>query len=123
MVVVLRHYFFNKSFEEIAVLLDSASNTTESEYSDVIGIRTPKFKYFRSRKNPKNDLYLYDLEHDPLELSNISEQNPDIIEKLEHELLQINPTGNFEFKKTHELSDDETEKAKKILRKLGYIND
>ena len=115
--------FFNKSFEEIAVLLDSASNTTESEYSDVIGIRTPKFKYFRNRKNPKNDLYLYDLEHDPLELSNISEQNPDIIEKLEHELLQINPTGNFEFKKTHELSDDETEKAKKILRKLGYIND
>ena len=58
-----------------------------------------------------------------MELSNISEQNPDIIEKLENELFQINPTGNFEFKKIHELSDDETEKAKKILRKLGYIND
>ena len=27
----------------------------------------------------------------------------------------------FEFKKIHELSDDETEKAKKILKELGYI--
>ena len=33
----------------------------------------------------------------------------------------INPSGNFEFKKIHELSDNETEKAKKILRELGYI--
>jgi len=36
-------------------------------------------------------------------------------------LSQINSTGNFEFKKIHELSDDETEKAKKILKELGYI--
>ena len=56
-----------------------------------------------------------------MELSNISEQNPDIIEKLEHELLQINPTGNFAFKKTSELSEEENKKIEDELRKLGYI--
>ena len=73
------------------------------------------------RKNPKNDLCLYDLEHDPLELSNISEQNPDIIKNLEKKFSQINPTGNFEFKKTQEVSEEENKKLEDELRKLGYI--
>jgi hypothetical protein len=64
---------------------------------------------------------LFDLENDPLEISNISGQNPEIVKQLENALLQINSTGNFEFKKTYALSNDETEKAKKILRDLGYI--
>jgi|TARA_Y100001949_G_scaffold137705_1_gene119421 hypothetical protein len=34
---------------------------------------------------------------------------------------QINPTGNFEFKKTHELSEEENKKIEDELRKLGYI--
>ena len=93
----------------------------ESEYSDTIGIRTPKFKYFRNRKNHKVDVHLFDLENDPFELDNISEQSHKIVEHLENALSQINSTGNFEFKKIHELSDDETEKAKKILKELGYI--
>ena len=113
--------FFDKSFEEMPVYLDSASTTKESEYSDTIGIRTPKFKYFRNRKNPKINVHLFDLENDPFELDNISEQNHKIVEHLENVLSQINSTGNFEFKKIHELSDDETEKAKKILKELGYI--
>ena len=113
--------FFNNAFEEMPVYLDSASTTKESEYSDTIGIRTPKFKYFRNRKNPKINVHLFDLENDPFELDNISEQNHKIVEHLENVLSQINSTGNFEFKKIHELSDDETEKAKKILKELGYI--
>jgi arylsulfatase A-like enzyme len=113
--------FFNNAFEEMPVYLDSASTMKESEYSDTIGIRTPKFKYFRNRKNPKVDVHLFDLENDPFELDNISEQNHKIVEHLENMLSQINSTGNFEFKKIHELSDDETEKAKKILKELGYI--
>ena len=113
--------FFDKSFEEMPVYLDSATTTKESEYSDTIGIRTPKFKYFRNRKNPKTNLHLFDLENDPLEISNISGQNPEIVKQLENALSQINSTGNFEFQKTYELSNNETEKAKKILRDLGYI--
>ena len=113
--------FYNKSFEEVPVYLDSATTTKESEYSDSIGIRTSKFKYFRNRKNPKTNVHLFDLENDPLEISNISGQNPEIVKQLENALSQINSTGNFEFKKTYALSNDETEKAKKILRDLGYI--
>ena len=90
--------FFNNAFEEIPVYLDSASTTKESEYSDTIGIRTPKFKYFRNRKNPKVDVHLFDLENDPFELDNISEQYHKIVERLENVLSLINPTGNFEFK-------------------------
>ena len=64
---------------------------------------------------------MFDLENDPLEISNISGQNPEIVKQLENALSQINSTGNFEFQKTYELSNNETEKAKKILRDLGYI--
>ena len=56
-----------------------------------------------------------------MELSNIREQNPDVIENLEQELSQISPTGSFVFKKTHELSDEENKYIEKELRKLGYI--
>ena len=34
---------------------------------------------------------------------------------------QINPTGNFEFKKTNELSEEENKKIEDELRKLSYI--
>ena len=46
---------FNNAFEEMPVYLDSASTTKESEYSDAIGIRTPKFKYFSTVKNPEKN--------------------------------------------------------------------
>ena len=40
---------------------------------------------------------------------------------MEMELTKINPTNNFSFKKIDQLSDNEEEKAKDILKKLGYI--
>ena len=44
-----------------------------------------------------------------------------IIENLEKKFSQINPTGNFEFKKTQEVSEEENKKLEDELRKLGYI--
>ena len=114
--------FSNTKNDERVVMIDSGSDGSQEQYSNTIGLRTKQYKYFRDRLSKSKNVHLYDLENDPFELSNISEQNPDIIENLEREFLQINPTGNFAFKKTQEFSDEEAEKIEKDLKKLGYIN-
>ena len=114
--------FSNTKNDERVVMVDSGSYGSQEQYSNTIGLRTKQYKYFRDRLSKSKNVHLYDLENDPFELSNISEQNPDIIENLEREFLQINPTGNFAFKKTQEFSDEEAEKIEKDLKKLGYIN-
>jgi arylsulfatase A-like enzyme len=111
----------NENSEENPAFLDNAAISSEIEYGDTVGVRTSNFKYFRDRINPEKDVHLFNLINDPLELSNISKENSDIVEKLEKNLLQINPTGNFSFEQTNELNKDDTEKAKDILRDLGYI--
>ncbi len=121
--------FSNTKNDERVVMVDSASSESQAQYSNTIGLRTKQYKYFRDRFSKSKNVHLYDLENDPLELSNISEQNPGIIENLEHELSQINPTGNFAFKKTSELSEEENEKIsdkemERIsdeLHRLGYM--
>ena len=117
----LIHLFSNTENDERVVMLDGAANESKAQYSNTIGLRTKKYKYFRDRFSKSKNVHLYDLENDPLELSNIREQNPGVIENLEQELSQISPTGSFVFKKTHELSDEENKHIEKELRKLGYI--
>jgi arylsulfatase A-like enzyme len=117
----LIHLFSNTENDERVVMLDGAADESQAQYSNTIGLRTKKYKYFRNRFSKSKNVHLYDLENDPLELSNIREQNPGVIENLEQELSQISPTGSFVFKKTHELSDEENKHIEKELRKLGYI--
>ncbi len=112
--------FTNGNFEEKPVFLDSSLEST-SKLNDTIGVRTNKFKYFRHRNDSNKNVHLFDLENDPFELCNICTENANIVKSLENELLQINPSGDFTFKKTNELNKDDTEKAKEILRQLGYI--
>ena len=102
------------------MFLDSSLEST-SKLNDTIGVRTNKFKYFRHRNDSNKNVHLFDLENDPFELCNICTENANIVKSLENELLQINPSGDFTFKKTNELNKDDTEKAKEILRQLGYI--
>ena len=116
----LIHLFSNTEKDERVVMLDGGAKESQA-LDDTIGLRTKKYKYFRNRFSKSKDVHLYDLENDPLELSNIREQNPDVIENLEQELSQISPTGSFVFKKTHELSDEENKYIEKELRKLGYV--
>ena len=116
----LIHLFSNAENDERVVMLDGADYPL-AQHDNTIGLRTKKYKYFRNRFSKSKNVHLYDLENDPLELSNIREQNPDVIENLEQELSQISPTGSFVFKKTHELSDEENKYIEKELRKLGYV--
>ena len=64
-----------KQLEEIPVFLESATNSTRSPDSNVIGIRTSEFKYFRDRDDSTKNIHLYDLREDPLEENNIAETN------------------------------------------------
>ena len=116
----LIHLFSNAENDERVVMLEGADYPS-AQHDNTIGLRTKKYKYFRNRFSKSKNVHLYDLENDPLELSNIREQNPDVIENLEQELSQISPTGSFVFKKTHELLDEENKYIEKELRKLGYI--
>lgn len=113
--------FKDETFEERPLMLDGASSESESKYSNTIGIRTPKFKYFRDRFDNKKNIHLFDLQNDPLEEINVFKNNEAIINDMEMELTKINPANDFSFKKTNQLSDNEVEKAKDILKKLGYI--
>ena len=59
--------------------------------------------------------------NDPLEENNIFENNLTIVNSMEIELQKINPNNDFSFKKLDQLSNDDEQKAKEILKKLGYI--
>lgn len=111
-----------ENFDERPLMLDSASRLSESKYSDTIGMRTSKFKYFRDRHEKTKNVHLYNLQNDPLELNNISEKNPEIVEQLELSLMKISPTNDFSFEKISTSPENEDERAKDILKKLGYIN-
>jgi hypothetical protein len=102
-------------------MLDGASSESESKISNTIGIRTSKYKYFRDRFDDSKNIHLFDIENDPLEEINIFENNQTIVNSMELELQKINPDNNFSFKKLDQLSNDDEEKAKEILKKLGYI--
>ena len=113
--------FNDEFYEERPLMLDGASSESESKISNTIGIRTSKFKYFRDRFDNKKNVHLFDLQNDPLEENNIFETNKIIINNMEMELRKINPNNDFSFKKINQISNNEEEKAKDILRKLGYI--
>ena len=89
---------------------------------DNIGIRTSQYKYWRSRNNPKENVTLFDLELDPLETTNIANEQPSLISQLEQSLLEItsNPE-NYVDDDHDELSEDEYIKTRNELKRLGYI--
>ena len=111
----------NEFYIERALMLDGASPESKSKISNTIGIRTSKYKYFRDRFDNSKNIHLFDIENDPLEENNIFENNLTIVNSMEIELQKINPNNDFSFKKLDQLSNDDEQKAKEILKKLGYI--
>ena len=104
------------TIHEIPIFIESG-DTQEHKEGFAIGIRTSKFKYFRSRKNLNENVNLYDLQIDPLERNNLADSKPEIITSMEKML------DKFQKQSTNlELEDDEnTKKIEQELKKLGYI--
>ena len=85
---------------------------------DAVGIRTNKYKYFRSVQNPNKNVHLYNLQKDPHENHNISENNQNVVKELEEELSRLikNPITFNE-----EMSDEDDKKIEEELKKMGYL--
>ncbi len=106
----------NEGIDEIPIYLHTMPYQKPSP-TDSVGIRTSKFKYFRSEVNSKKNIHLYDLEKDPFENHNIFAKNPELVSKFEDIITKFE---EYEIKDM--ISDkDEEELVKEELKKLGYI--
>lgn len=107
--------------EELPAFLDGSKNAPKFIPTDLIGVRTSEYKYFKNKYHDENT-HLYDLKNDPLEEYNIAKEKPDIANKMNELLLDLQVKNSFNPEKTDQLFDAEEEKRIEAkLRKLGYI--
>jgi len=85
----------------------------------IIGIRTPSYKYWRSRTDSTKDVTLYDLQQDPNEEVNIAEKNQPIVDEMEQILNSMKKT--FTPNNQNTFSSEEEKKIAAELTKLGYL--
>ena len=104
------------TIHEMPIFIESG-DTQEHKEGFAIGVRTSKFKYFRSRKNPNENVNLYDLQTDPLEKNNLAYSKPEIVTSMEKILEKfLKQSINLELE-----DDENTKKIEQELKKLGYI--
>ena len=87
----------------------------------LVGIRTQNFKYFRSTKDQKVHVHLYDLTNDPLEDSNIADKRSDVVAEMELMIEKIKK-DTISSLDEEELTEEEIKRVEKSLKKLGYID-
>jgi len=87
--------------------------------SDMVGLRTNKYKYFRAARDPMKQVNLYDLKNDPYENDNIAETNKELIKKFEKKILQLEKDNLSEHEE--ELSEKELQRISNELKRLGYM--
>ena len=100
------------------VYMETASIVKDELLGKVVGVRTSEYKYFRSRKSPKEKIHLYDLKNDPLEENNLSKINPEIVKNMELIL------SNFLVELNVNVSEPDDEESRLIeseLKRLGYM--
>jgi arylsulfatase A-like enzyme len=115
-------YLEGKKMNEVPVLIESISSSLNILTTNSVGIRTSEYKYFRDKNKSTKNVHLYDLIKDPLEERNLADRLPDVVKKMENTLNEIQSQKLFDYEKSNELNDDETQNIEKELRKLGYIN-
>ena len=85
----------------------------------LIGARTSNFKFFLQNKNSKLKRYLFDLNNDPFEFTNIIDENPATSAELEKFVEKIQKDARPDS--AEEINKAEKEELEKELRKLGYV--
>lgn len=113
--------FNDEENKDRPAFIESATNSPKSRTSNVVGIRTPNYKYFRDRDDPSKNIHLYDLKNDQLEEHNVANDHLEIIEEMEKMLQEIGGKNGFKFGETNELTKEESEDAIKVLKELGYL--
>ena len=86
--------------------------------TDSVGIRTQKYKYFRSESSKHENVHLYDLENDPFENNNIIKNNPELQKRFEELIAEIEEEENNQ---KSEFSKEEEAMISEELKKMGYM--
>jgi len=102
--------FLNESINELDAYIESGP-ANEKLQGKSIGIRTPQFKYFRSRFDSKKDVHLYDIQKDENETKNISENQPEIVNLMENKLMKLSEL-NSEKNNLKRIINDKISKLK-----------
>jgi len=83
-------YFNNENLDELPAYLQSTENfSAEKTDTNVIGIRTSEYKYFRDKNDVMTNTHLYNLKLDPLEEKNVSNSNKSKVQEMEKLLKEI----------------------------------
>jgi len=113
----LNNLIGDKSIDEEPIFLQS-SFPMEKESGYLVGIRTSKYKYNRSVDNPKQNVFLYDLQNDLKEENNIAEIQLNVVDEFEKILKKY--LTKVENEK-EQLNESESKIIEDELKKLGYI--
>ena len=110
--------FKNKKIIKKPLYIESSNN---EEFRDgfLEGIRTSKFKYLRAKEDPKKFVTLFNMDKDPNEFHNISNDEPEIIKEMEKLLHKIKNQNIM--KPESDIPSEDEEKIRQELKKMGYI--
>ena len=86
---------------------------------DMVGLRTSKYKYFRTPSNSKENVNLYDLRNDPYENNNIAQTHKQLVAQFEKKILELEKDNLSEHEE--KLSDKEMQRISNELKRLGYM--
>ncbi|MCV0430390.1 sulfatase-like hydrolase/transferase [Nitrosopumilus sp.] len=113
--------FSGKSVDISTVYLENTIFETDTKNPQAtVGIRTLKYKYFRSLEDPSKKIHLFNLEEDILEEKNIALENSNLVSKMESDLMDLRNKLQKRFEKPS-MSVEETKKVEDELKKLGYV--
>ena len=84
---------------------------------DMVGVRTSRYKYFRSAHNANENIHLYDLKNDPYENNNIAQSHEQLVARFENKILELQKDNLSEYKE--KIPDKEIEEISNELYKLG----
>ena len=110
--------FKDKLLNELPAYIETGSRDPK-KIGKIIGLRTKRYKYLRSREDVQKNVCLFDLESDPLEQNNLTNLQPHLVQQMEKKLSEIRKDSKDEKPKS--LSEEETKKIEEELRKLGYL--
>ena len=108
----------DKILEERPVYLES--DIDPSLKTNIIGIRTSKYKYFRNGNSFTNQ-HLYDLQIDILEENNIAKENPVLVKEMENILEKLKNKSSSQSDQK-QIDEEKRKKIQEELKKLGYIS-
>ena len=84
----------NLEWNEKSLYIESTS-TSHEQKGKTIGVRTPEYKYYRSKDNPKKIIALFDLKNDPFEKNNLAKDLPQIVDSMEKILIKLQKSDNY----------------------------